>query len=373
MSIKKSVRDCILNFKPYKPGKPIEELKRELKLKNVFKMASNENALGPSPQAISALKNALANINRYPDGACYYLKQVLAKKYKLQPDNIIIGNGSDELIVLALKAFVNKSDEVIIADPTFLVYKLAAILAEAKVISVDLKAFRYDLPAMKEKITPRTKVIFIANPDNPTGSYVSRLEVEQFLKGIPKNILLFFDEAYFEYLEARDYPDTLKYLRRGNIIVCRSFSKAYGLAGLRIGWAAASREIIGYLNQVREPFNVNMLAQIAAIAALADRKHVQKSRQLIKTGKKFIVRELKQMKLFFVPSVTNFILINMGYRAKAVYEKLLKRGIIVREMSAWGLNNFIRVTIGTPNENKAFIRELKKILLLINKKKGDNQ
>jgi len=362
MEIKKLARKCVQNITPYLPGKPIEELKRELKIKKVYKLASNENSLGPSPLAIAAIKRELGNVNRYPDGNSFYLRRALAKKLKLYPENLIIGNGSDELIVLALKAFINPGDEVIIAEPTFLIYKLAAVLAEAKVRSVPLRAFRYDLEAMKEQITSKTKLIFIANPDNPTGSYVSALEIENFLKAVPKNVLVFIDEAYYEYVEARDYPQSLKYLNKGNIIVSRTFSKAYGLSGLRIGWAAAAKEIIYYLNQAREPFNVNRLAQVGAEAALADKRHVLRSRAMVSAGRKYICGELKKQNLIFVPSVANFVLFNAGEKGVQIFSELLHRGIIVREMSGWGLKNFIRVTIGTSGENKLFIKNLKKIL-----------
>lgn len=362
MRIKKLVRKPVFSVKPYKPGKPIEEVKREFGLNRVYKMASNENALGPSPKAIAAIKKGLLNINRYPDGNCFYLKKALAKKFKLAPENLIIGNGSDEIIVLALRTFINQGDEVIIAEPTFLVYKIAATIVGAKIVSVPLRAFRYDLEAMKKKITKKTKIIFIANPDNPTGSYVNRTEIEQFLKGLPKDIIVFFDEAYFEYMNARDYPNSMRYVGRGNIIVSRSFSKAYGLGGLRIGWAVASEEIIGYLNQVREPFNVNMLAQIAAAAALDDKKHVIRSQKLVKESKKLLCDEFKKMKLFYVPSFTNFVLVNVGKKAQQIYDKLMRKGIIVREMSAWGLKNFIRVTFGTNKENRLFLKYFKKFI-----------
>ena len=362
MSIKNLVKKSILLINPYKPGKPIEEVKREFGLNRVYKMASNENAFGPSPKAIAAVKKGLLNINRYPDGNCFYLKKALAKKFKLHRENLIIGNGSDEIIVLALRTFINKGDEVIIADPTFMVYKIAAAIAGAKILSVPLKAFHYDLEAMKKRITKRTKMIFIANPDNPTGSYVNRTEVERFLKGLSKDIIVFFDEAYYEYMFARDYPNSMRYVGRGNVIVSRTFSKAYGLGGLRIGWAAASKEIIGYLNQVREPFNVNMLAQFAATAALEDKKHVLRSQKLIKEGRQFLCDEFKKMKLFYVPSVTNFVLFNVGEKSFQIYNKLMRKGIIVREMSAWGLKNFLRVTVGTNKENRLFLKYLKKFI-----------
>jgi histidinol-phosphate aminotransferase len=363
MSVKNIVRRVVNRIKPYKPGKPISEVKREFKLKKVYKMASNENALGPSPKALSAIKKSLADIHYYPDGASFELRRAISKKFKLNMNNIIVGNGSDELIVLALKAFINKGDEVIIAQPTFLVYQLAAALAEAKIVFVKQKAFRYDLPAIKEKVTSRTKMIFIANPDNPTGSYVTRQEVEDFLKSLPKDVIVFFDEAYYEFVNhVKDYPDTIEYIKKGNIIVSRSFSKAYGLGGLRAGWAVSSPEIIGYLNQVREPFNVNMLAQIGAAAALFDSRHIARSKRLVEEGKRFLYSEFKKMNLFFVPSVTNFILVNVGPKAPEIFKQLLHKGIIVREMSSWGIKNFIRVTIGQPKENRLFVKHLKQSL-----------
>lgn len=364
MGLEKIVRKVVSEIKPYVPGKPIEDVKREYKLKKVYKMASNENPLGPSPLAVSAVKEALSGLNLYPDGACFYLKKALSSNYKINIENIVIGNGSDELIVLALRAFINKGDEVIIANPTFLVYKLAAVLTEAKVISVDLKKFQYDLTAMKAKISARTKMIFIANPDNPTGSYVNNKQVTEFLKGLPKHVIVFFDEAYYEYAQTvKDYPDTLKLIGQGNIIVSRTFSKIYGLAGLRVGWAAANKEIIGYLNQVREPFNVNSLGQVGAIAALDDKTHIRKSRKLVDNGRKFFAEQFKTMNLFFVPSAANFILVKVGSNSEEVYKKLLSKGIIIREMSGWGLKDFIRITIGNSKENKLFITELKKILI----------
>lgn len=361
------VRPCILNIKPYKPGKPIEELKRELNLKSVIKLASNENPLGPSPKAVSAIKNGLPDVNRYPDGECFYLKRALAKKYKLKPENIIVGNGSDELIVLTLRSFINKQDEVIIAQPTFLIYKLAALLSEAKVITVPLKAYRYDLSAMLEKVSPRTKLIFIANPDNPTGSYVTKEEVENFLRYLTKNVIVYFDEAYFEYVQAKDYPDTIKYLSRGNVITSRSFSKAYGLSGLRVGWAASSKEIISCLNQVREPFNVNRLAQIGALAGLFDDKHLKKTCRVNSKGMEYLCQQFNELNLFYVPSVANFVLVNVGSYSQLIYQKLLHQGIIVREMTDWGLRNFIRVTIGQEKENKLFMKALKEVFFSLKK------
>ena len=222
--MKKLHRKHIESVKPYTPGKPIEEVKRELGLKDIIKMASNENPLGPSPKAVSAMKKVLGDISRYPDASCFYLRNALARKHRVSPDNIIVGNGSDEIIILALRAFVEEGDEVIIAEPTFLIYKIAAKIAGAKIIDVPLKNLKYDLKAMKKAITPRTKLIFISNPDNPTGTYVNRKEVADFLRGIREDVLIFFDEAYYEFAP-RDFPNTFNYLQSKNIIIARSFRR----------------------------------------------------------------------------------------------------------------------------------------------------
>lgn len=355
-------RPNILKIKPYEPGKPMEEVQRQLGLKEVIKLASNENPLGPSPKAVEAIRRSLFNLNRYPDGNCFYLKQKLAIKLKLKLENLIIGNGSDELIVLAIKAFVNEGDEVIIARPTFLVYEIASQVAKAKIIFVPLKNFKYDLVSMKKKITTKTKIVFIANPDNPTGSYVNKKEVEIFLKGLPKSAIVYFDEAYAEIVGEKDYPHTLKYLNSKNIIIARSFSKAYGLAGLRIGYAIAKPEFINYMDRVREPFNVNSLAQVAARAALDDKVFLNRTKNLLKQGKSYLYSNFRRLGLKYIPSAANFILLDIKKDSSRLFKKLLKLGVIVRDMRAWKLNTFIRVTIGTNSENKKFIRALEKTL-----------
>lgn len=355
-------RKEILNIKPYIPGEPIESLKRRLRIKNVIKLASNENALGPSPKAVEAMKRALNGVNRYPDGDCFYLKKKLSARLKVAPKNLIFGCGSDELIVLCARAFVNKGDEVVIARPTFLIYELVSRIAGAKLKIIPLKDFRYDLKAMKEAITSKTRLVFIANPDNPNGTYVNRQEVDEFMRGLRRDVIVFFDEAYYELVEKRDFPNTMKYLNNYNVIIARTFSKAYGLSGLRIGYGIARPEIIDYMNRVREPFNVNSLAQVAALAALDDKKHLLCTRRVLREGKRYLYKNLEELDLPYVESVTNFVLIKVGPRAKEIYQKLLKKGVIVREMSAWGMKDFIRVTIGTMAENRKFIRALKQIL-----------
>ncbi len=359
--MKKLNRSHIEDIKTYEPGKPIEEVQRELGIKNVIKMASNENPLGPSPKALARARKALGSVNRYPDSACFYLRKALAKKHRVNPENIIVGNGSDELIVLALRAFTGEGDEVIIAEPTFLIYKIAAKAVGAKPVVVPMKNLKYDLRAIKKAITPRTKLIFIANPDNPTGTYVNRKEVADFLKGISDDVIIFFDEAYFEFAP-KDFPNTLQYLESKNVIVARSFSKAYGLAGLRIGYAVSRPEFINYLNKVREPFNVNLLAQEAALGALKDEKFLKKTIKSTEEGKKYLYGRFQRLGLRYIPSATNFILLNVDQDSKEVFEKMLQKGVIIRSMKAWGLDSFIRVTVGTKKENQRFIIALREVL-----------
>ena len=357
------VKKNILSVNPYVPGKPIEEVKRELGLKHVIKLASNETPYAPSKNVLKAIAQAALSVNRYPDGGCYHLRQALAKRLKVSGSQLIFGNGSDELIVLSVKAFVNPGDEVIMARPSFLIYEIAAQIADARIRAIPLKNFYYDLEGMLKTITPQTKIIFIGNPDNPSGTYVTELQVENFLKQVPRHVLVFFDEAYYEYVSAKDYPDTLKLLKQyDNIIATRTFSKMYGLAGLRIGYGIASEAIVDILNRVREPFNVNSLAQAAALACLNDGGYYQRIARAINQEREFLYAQLEKLGVSFVKTATNFILINVKADSTKVAQNLLKEGVIIRDMKFWGLNNFIRVTIGTKQENKKFISALKKVL-----------
>jgi len=356
------IKEELLSIEPYAPGKPIEEVKREMGLKRAFKFASNENPFGPSPLAVKALKDRLGEVNRYPDGGCYYLRKKLSSMLGVGEGELIFGNGSDELIVLAIKALTEKGDEVVVAKPTFLIYHIASTVSGLKVKSVPMKEFRYDLNRMADQVSNRTRIVFVANPDNPNGTYVNRGEVESFLERVPEDIVIYFDEAYFEYVQGGDYPDTLHYQSKGNIITSRTFSKIYGLAGLRIGYAVSSKQIIDLMNRVREPFNVNSLAQSAALAALDDREFVEMVRDETEKGKKLIYSELERIGLTYIPSATNFILVKIGKKAGAVYENLLKQGVIVRQMSAWNLEGYIRVTIGKEDENLIFLSALRKAL-----------
>ncbi|MFA5059013.1 MAG: histidinol-phosphate transaminase [Candidatus Omnitrophota bacterium] len=361
--MKNVARKNILDIKPYLPGKPIEEVKRDLGLRSVIKLASNENPYGPSQKALKAINQAAKTINRYPDGYCFYLRQELAKQLKVLPSQIIFGNGSDEVIVLAVRVFAGEGDEVIIARPSFLIYEIATKACGATVKFIPLKDFRYDLEGMKRAITDKTKIIFIGNPDNPAGTYVTKNQVDDFLKSIRPDILVFFDEAYFEYVQKADYPDTIKLLKTyKNIIITRTFSKIYGLAGLRVGYGIADQTVIDLLDRIREPFNINSLAQAAALACLKDRTYYKKIKKLIRTQRSYLYAQLKKLGLSFVESSTNFILVDVKRDGFKVFQGLLKKGIIVRDMGFWGLETFIRVTIGTEAENKKFIAALREVL-----------
>ena len=353
----------IYKIKPYVPGKPINEVKRELGLKSVIKLASNENPYPPSAKVLAAMNAAAREVNRYPDGGCFGLRRALARKLDVDDGQLIFGNGSDEIITLAVKAFAGRGDDVIIAKPSFLIYEIASTLAGARLRQVPLKDFRYDLDVMKAKINARTRIIFIGNPDNPAGTYITQAQAEDFLRAVPKDVLVFFDEAYFEYVQMPDYPDTLKLMRKyPNVMTTRTFSKMYGLAGLRVGYGIASCEIIDILNRLREPFNVNVMAQTAAIAALADEAHYRNIAKEVKTQRLYLYRSLKSLDIAFEESFTNFILVHVGGDSTQVAGALLKKGVIIRDMAAWGLKGYIRVSIGSASENKRFIKSLGEIL-----------
>jgi histidinol-phosphate aminotransferase len=354
-----TVSENIKNITPYSPGKPIEELERELGIQGSIKLASNENPIGPSPRALTAIKKAVSGLSRYPDGSGYYLSQALAKKYGVELSQIVLGNGSNELIELAVRTFVQQGDEVISADPSFVVYKMITQAAGGVNVIVPLKENRHDLEAMAGRITPKTKIVFIANPNNPTGTMNTAAEMEQFMGRVPDNVIIAVDEAYCEYVTHADYPDSLNHLKSGkNILSLRTFSKIYGLAGLRIGYGITTPEIAELMNKVRQPFNTNSLGQIGALAALSDRKHVEMSIALNNEGKQFLYQSFGQLGVSYIPTETNFIMFETQLDGRDLYNALLQKGVIIRPMGAKRL----RVTIGLPEENKRFAAELEKIL-----------
>jgi histidinol-phosphate aminotransferase len=353
------VSENIKSISPYVPGKPIEELERELGISGSIKLASNENPLGPSPRAVNAIRKVLEGLNRYPDGSGFYLSQALAKQLDADINGIILGNGSNELIELAVRTFVQPGDEVVSADPSFVVYKMITQAAAGVNVVVPCRDLRHDLDAMAERITPKTRLVFVANPNNPTGTMNTKTEMDHFLARVPDHVLVCVDEAYFEYVTRADYPDTLDYLREGrNVLALRTFSKIYGLAGLRIGYGISRPEIAETMNKVRQPFNTNSLGQVGALAALSDRKHVEKSVNLNNEGKQFLYKEFDRLGVTYVPTETNFILFESKRGSKELYDALLKKGVIIRPMGPERL----RVTIGLSEENKRFVAELETAL-----------
>ena len=298
----------IKTIKPYVPGKPVEELERELGITDSVKLASNENPAGPSPLAVEALRNNLDDLNRYPDGSCYYLRNTLSEKLRVNPDNLIFGNGSNEIIELAVRTFLAPGYEAIMAHPSFVVYSTIVQAAGGRNVIVPLKDYCHDLDEMASKISDSTKIIFIANPNNPTGTINTKTEFDSFMEKVPNGILLVVDEAYYEYVMSPDYTDSMKYLEQGrDILILRTFSKIYGLAGLRIGYGISQSAINTEMNKIRQPFNINSLAQKAAIAALSDKKHLEKTVGINEEGKKYLYRELAELKLGYMPTEANFI------------------------------------------------------------------
>jgi len=351
----------IASLSPYVPGKPIEELQRELGLARVIKLASNENPLGSSPKALAALSGGTSTLHRYPDGGAFRLRESLADRWKVTPDQVILGNGSDEILGLLARTFLAPGDEAVMADQTFVIYKMEVTAAHGKPVIVPLKQWRHDLQAMAGAITDRTRLLFVCNPNNPTGTMVSAAEVELLLSRVPAHVIIVFDEAYFEYVRSEQFPDSMSYVKQGrNVIVLRTFSKIYGLAGLRIGYGVATAEIINFLNRIRPPFNANSLAQRAALAALGDDEHVAQSRMVNETGLGQMVKGLAELELVPVPSEANFVYVDIGRDGRTVFEALLREGVIVRHIEG----RMIRVTIGLEEENREFLAALKRVIQL---------
>lgn len=353
----------VQKLSPYQPGKPIEELERELGISNIIKLASNENPLGCSPRVLTAVESALSELSLYPDGNGFVLKKALSDFYRRPLAEITLGNGSNDLLELIGRAFLRPGDEAVFSQHSFAVYPLVVQAVGATGVTVPAQRWGHDLPAMAAAITDRTRVVFIANPNNPTGTWVEERELDAFLMAVPENVLVVLDEAYGEYVPEGYLPDGLGYLDRyPNVIVTRTFSKAYGLAALRVGYAFAHPDITNVLNRVRQPFNVNALALRAAVAALGDQDFVARSRQQNALGMKHIVEGITAMGLGHIPSRGNFVSIDLRREGLPVYEALLRQGVIVRPVANYGMPSFLRVTIGAPGENERFLAALKKVL-----------
>lgn len=360
---KDPIRPSVSNIKPYVPGKPVEEVERELNITGIIKLASNENPLGPSPKALETISRYAKDMNLYPDQNCFELTRIIANKLNLLPENIAIGNGSDEVMQCAALAYISAGDEVVISLNTFSTYETVSRLMDASIIKVNLKDYTYDLTAMLKMIGPKTKMVFICNPNSPTGTIVKQEQLDEFMNKVPPEVLVIIDEAYCEYVKSKEFPDSIRYVQeKRNVIVTRTFSKIYGIAGLRIGYGIAKPEIIKYLNLVRLPFSVNRLGQLAAASCIADAEHVRASKKNNEEGKAFLYESLDKLGIKYLKTEANFIMINIDDDADGMFIKLMRSGVIVRPLMSFGLPGAIRVTIGTPEQNRKFIKAMKEAL-----------
>ncbi len=358
-------RKAVQAVKPYIPGKPIEELKRELGIKSeILKLASNENPTGTSPKALEVMNREISRMYLYPDDECFYLKQGIAKHLGIKQENLIIGNGSVELILLCSIVYLSPEDEFIMGNQSFALGKISAMMMGAICTGLPEKNYVHDLDAVKQAVSEKTKIIYIDNPCNPLGTKLGKQKIENFIKSIPDGILVILDEAYYEFVRSEDFPDSLEFVKQGkNVLVLRTFSKIYGLAGLRIGYGIAPRDIISTIRKARLPFNANRLGQFAAVAALDDEDHVAKTLDVNNKGKAYLEQEFEKMGIFYIPSTTNFVTFKTKLNGKKVFTKLQKRGIIIRPLANYGIPDFLRVTIGNMEHNQRFIKTLKEILL----------
>jgi histidinol-phosphate aminotransferase len=362
MNVEKAVPPYIRALHAYPPGKPIEELEREFGIADSVKLASNENPLGPSPKAVAAMQDALAYVHRYPDGGCFYLRRALASRFGVSADAIVVGNGSNELIELAVRTFLRPGEEAVMANQAFAIYQLVVQAHGGCSKQVPLRDYTHDLGAIADAVSPATRMVFLANPNNPTGTIFFSSEWQEFLSVIPEDVVIVMDEAYAEFVDDSRYPDSLAALREGrSIIVLRTFSKIYGLAGVRIGYGLTLPEMVDMMDRVRAPFNVNSLSQVAALAALDDDEHVARTRRINRAGMEFLVDGFRRMGLEVVPSWANFLMVRVG-DGHRVYEALLREGVIVRSMGFYGFPDFIRVTAGLPSENERFLAALDRTL-----------
>ncbi|MGB9628126.1 MAG: histidinol-phosphate transaminase [Thermodesulfobacteriota bacterium] len=362
MKIEKLARKGILKIASYVPGKSIEEVKKEYGQKRWVKLASNENLLGPSPKAVLAIQKELPNIYLYPEGPCTLLRKALAEKFSVSERRVVISNGADNLILMIANAFLNEGEEVVMADPTFPVYTNVTQMMGGRPIKVRLKNNIHDLSGMMEKVNTKTKLVFICNPNNPTGTVVPKEAFDRFLNRLPKQVIVILDEAYQEFVDESHSLDSLGYIQEGRqLIVLRTFSKVYGLAGLRIGYALGREDLIQCLYQVRDPFPVHRLAQVAAVAALKDVEHARRSIQLVKEGRAYLYQELSKMGFAYVPSQANFVLVDFKKDVNKIFPNLLREGIIIRPGKIWGYPTCARVTIGRMQDNRRFIQALKRI------------
>jgi len=361
--MKISVPDYILSITPYSPGKPLEELEREYGIADSIKLASNENPLGPSPMAIEAIKNAMPRLNRYPDGSGHDLIRKISDHLGVSPRHIVLGNGSDEIIGMLAFALLQPGDEAVLPNPSFLMYDIMARGAGAVPIFVPLTSLAIDLDLILERITPKTRIIFLCNPNNPTGTIITKNDFDAFIKEIPEDIIVVMDEAYIEFVRDQNCAVGYEYTdNKTPLVILRTFSKVYGLAGLRIGYGVMPATIADILNRIRLPFNANSLAQVGACAALEDKGFIEKVVSLIHEGLDFLYDALDRRGIQYFPTQTNFFLIDVRKDADDIYENMLRQGVIVRSMKSYGYPNYIRVNVGLFEENVRFLQALEKSL-----------
>lgn len=363
--MKPKIPEFIASIKPYEPGKPLEELEREYGITDSVKLASNENPLGASPKAVAAISNALGQLNRYPEGSGYYLTRKLSGKLGVKPENIVLGNGSDEVIGMLTRAFITPGDEAIMPFPSFLMYEIMVRASGGIAITTPLtKSLSPDFSLIKEKITDKTRLIFLTHPNNPTGAAISKNDFITFLDAVPQSIIVVVDEAYVEFVRESDALSSIEFVKSGGMVVTlRTFSKAYGLAGLRIGYGVMPEQIAEVLHRIRQPFNANSLAQAAALSALDDDKFLEDTIALVHSGIEYLYKEIGRMGLTYFPTQTNFLLIDMGMDANEVFERMLRKGVIVRSMTSYGYPEYIRVNAGLEKENERFVKALEEVIM----------
>ena len=364
MKIRVAPQPGLDSIPPYKPGRSIEEIQRQYGVQDVIKLASNENPLGASPKALVVLVQSFSRVNLYPDGQCFNLRNALAQKLDVKPEQIIVGNGEDGLILETCMAFLDENSEVIVSKSSFPVYDIYSCAMRARMVKTPLKNNGLDLEAMAGAITGQTRLIFVCNPNNPTGTIVSAAEVTRFIERVPDDVLVIFDEAYLEYVDDPHFPDSLKYVREGreNVVVMRTFSKIYGLAGLRLGYAIGAPATLAHLYCVKEPFSVNMLAQIAGEAALGDDEFLERTLVVNRSGRDYLYKEFDRLYLSYLKTQANFILVDLGPRASEIVEKLMQKGVIIRPCVAYDLPAFARISIGSAEQNQRLIKTLEEVI-----------
>jgi len=357
-------RSNIESIQPYKPGKPIEQVVRELGLKGpIDKLASNENPFGPSPKALTALRKALGDNHYYPEDSCYFLRERLARRHKMGMESLLVANGSVELIYLCCLTYLDPGDELVMSAGSFIMAKIGARIMNARLVEVPTRDYVHDLDRMLESINEKTKILYLDNPMNPLGTMATRDRLGRFIEKVPETVLTVVDEAYSDYITTRKYPNALDYVKAGrNVLVLRTFSKAHGLAGLRIGYGVSHPEIIATVGKGRLPFNVSRAAQVAALAALDDERHLSRGRKNNEEGKKYLYKELARLKVFYLPSFANFVFMNFPLDSQVIFERLQRLGVITRTVKEYGFPNALRVTVGTPAQNKRFTKALSQVL-----------